>query len=75
MPGVGDAPGDWKQRARRAEAEADAARMLAQPHELDRLRDAAPRRVSELDEVKAERELAADGAAALACGRRLSRGD
>jgi hypothetical protein len=29
IPGVGEAPGDWKQRARRAEAEADAARMLA----------------------------------------------
>jgi hypothetical protein len=29
VAGVGEAPGDWKQRARRAEAEADAARMLA----------------------------------------------
>jgi hypothetical protein len=29
VPGVGEAPGDWIQRARRAEAEADAARMLA----------------------------------------------
>lgn len=34
IPGVGDAPGDWKQRARRAEAEADAAKMLARQHEL-----------------------------------------
>ena len=29
VAGVGEAAGDWKQRARRAEAEADAARMLA----------------------------------------------
>jgi Glycosyltransferase like family len=38
MPGVGYAAGDWEQRARRAEAEADAARMLANATEL--LRDA-----------------------------------
>ena len=38
MPGVGYAAGDWKQRARRAEAEADGARMLANATEL--LRDA-----------------------------------
>ena len=38
MPGVGEAAGDWKQRARRAEAEADAARMLANATEL--IRDA-----------------------------------
>jgi hypothetical protein len=36
MPGVGEAAGDWKQRARRAEAEADAARMLANAAELVR---------------------------------------
>ena len=36
IPGVGDAAGDWKQRARRAEAEADAARMLANATELVR---------------------------------------
>jgi Glycosyltransferase like family len=36
MPGVGEAPGDWKERARRAEAEADAARMLANATELER---------------------------------------
>jgi hypothetical protein len=29
LPGVGYAPGDWKQRARRAEAEAAAARLMA----------------------------------------------
>ena len=36
MKGVGEAAGDWKQRARRAEAEADAARMLANATELVR---------------------------------------
>jgi Glycosyltransferase like family len=36
MPGVGEPTGDWKQRARRAEAEADAARMLANATELVR---------------------------------------
>jgi hypothetical protein len=46
MPGVGEAAGDWKQRARRAEAEADAARMLANASEL--VRDAT---ASELEEV------------------------
>jgi hypothetical protein len=35
MPGVGEASGDWKERARRAEAEADAARMLANATELE----------------------------------------
>ena len=36
VAGVGEAAGDWKQRARRAEAEADAARMLANATELVR---------------------------------------
>ncbi len=36
VEGVGEAAGDWKQRARRAEAEADAARMLANATELIR---------------------------------------
>jgi hypothetical protein len=36
MPGVGQMPGDWKERARRAEAEADAARLLANAAELVR---------------------------------------
>jgi hypothetical protein len=36
MPGVGDAAGDWRERARRAEAEADAARLLANASELMR---------------------------------------
>ena len=36
MPGVGEAAGDWKERARRAEAEADAARMVANATELER---------------------------------------
>jgi hypothetical protein len=45
MPGVGEAPGTWKQRARRAEAERDAARTIdysnamlteARIHELER---------------------------------------
>ena len=36
VAGVGEAAGDWKQRARRAEAEADAARMLANATELIR---------------------------------------
>jgi Glycosyltransferase like family len=34
MPGVGDAGGDWKQRARRAEAEAAAARAQAVSNQL-----------------------------------------
>jgi hypothetical protein len=34
MPGVASAPGDWRERARRAEAEAGAAHMLAQQHEI-----------------------------------------
>jgi len=34
VPGIGTAPGDWKERARRAEAEAGAAHMLAQQHEI-----------------------------------------
>jgi hypothetical protein len=38
MPGVGEAAGDWKERARRAEAEADASRLLANASEL--MRDA-----------------------------------
>jgi hypothetical protein len=36
MPGVGEAAGDWKERARRAEAEADAARLLANASKLMR---------------------------------------
>jgi hypothetical protein len=36
VSGVGDAAGDWKERARRAEAEADAARLLANASELVR---------------------------------------
>jgi hypothetical protein len=39
MPGVGEAAGDWKERARKAEADADAARLLANASEL--MRDAA----------------------------------
>jgi hypothetical protein len=39
MPGVGEAAGDWKERARRAEAQADASRLLANASEL--MRDAA----------------------------------
>ena len=34
VPGVGTAPGDWRERARRGEAEAGAAHMLAQQHEI-----------------------------------------
>jgi hypothetical protein len=34
MPGVGTAPGDWKQRARRAEAEAAAARTQVMAEQL-----------------------------------------
>jgi hypothetical protein len=36
MPGVGEAGGDWKQRARRAEAEAACYRTLMHAHELKR---------------------------------------
>ena len=39
MPGVGEVEGDWKDRARKAEAQADAARLLANSSEL--MRDAA----------------------------------
>jgi hypothetical protein len=39
MPGVSEANGDWKERARKAEAQADAARLLANASEL--MRDAA----------------------------------
>jgi hypothetical protein len=46
MDGVGDAAGDWKERARRAEAEADAARLLANAAEL--VRDAT---VAQLEQV------------------------
>ena len=46
MPGVSEPTGDWKQRARRAEAEADAARMLANATEL--VRDATK---AELEDV------------------------
>jgi hypothetical protein len=36
MPGIGDAPGSWRERALRAEAEADAARVLAHSTTLER---------------------------------------
>ena len=48
MPGVGEAAGDWKQRARRAEAEADAARMLANATEL--VRDATARQLEVVEQ-------------------------
>ena len=35
MPGVGDAPGSWEERARRAEAERDAARTIAYTKKLE----------------------------------------
>jgi len=46
LPGVGQGAGDWKERARRAEAEADAARLLANAAEL--IRDAT---VAQLEQV------------------------
>lgn len=36
MPGVGQAPGSWEERARRAEAERDAARSIAHTKRLER---------------------------------------
>jgi hypothetical protein len=36
MPGVGQAPGSWEERARRAEAERDAARTIAHTKRLER---------------------------------------
>jgi len=52
IPGVGEAPGDWKQRARRAEAEAGAARMLAQQHEIVGHATLA-HTIREIDDIKA----------------------
>ena len=50
MPRVGEAGGDWKQRARRAEAEAAATRALAVSTQLKS--DARARQLErELDEV------------------------
>jgi hypothetical protein len=46
VPGIGEAAGGWKERARRAEAEADAAKLLANAAEL--VRDAT---LAQLDEV------------------------
>jgi|1186.fasta_scaffold08024_2 hypothetical protein len=46
LPAVGRGAGDWKERARRAEAEADAARLLANAAEL--VRDAT---VAQLEQV------------------------
>jgi hypothetical protein len=46
VPGIGEAAGEWKERARRAEAEADAAKLLANAAEL--VRDAT---LAQLDEV------------------------
>ena len=54
LPGVGAAPGDWEQRARRAEAEAAAARIQTGEGRL--LIDAQIRRIEtlerELDSVR-----------------------
>ena len=35
IPGIGTAPGSWEERARRAEAERDAARTLAHTKKLE----------------------------------------
>jgi Glycosyltransferase like family len=51
LPDVGTGPGDWKQRARRAEAEASAARTLAAAADL--LREAG---ISQLERRVAEHE-------------------
>ena len=62
MPGVGSAPGSWKQRARRAEAERDAARLRDHAGAVE-----AAARVGELERALAaatgEHLVAADRAA------------
>ena len=46
IPGVGTAPGDWKERARRAEAERDAVRLRDHSNELE-----AAARIQELERI------------------------
>jgi Glycosyltransferase like family len=46
IPGVGTAPGDWKERARRAEAERDAVRLRDQSNEIE-----AAARIQELERI------------------------
>jgi len=46
MPGVGWAPGDWKERARRAEAERDAVRLRDHSNEIE-----AAARIQELERI------------------------
>jgi Glycosyltransferase like family len=46
IPGVGTAPGDWKERARRAEAERDAVRLRDHSNELE-----AAARLQELERI------------------------
>jgi hypothetical protein len=48
MPGVGDGAGDWKQRARRAEAESEAARATTVSKQLEY--DARERAIDEMTE-------------------------
>jgi hypothetical protein len=49
MPGVGTAPGSWKERARRAEAERDAVRLRDHSNSLE-----AAARILELERILAE---------------------
>ena len=46
IPGVGTAPGDWKERARRAEAERDAVRLRDHSNHLE-----AAARIQELEQI------------------------
>jgi len=46
IPGVGTAPGDWKERARRAEAERDAVRLRDHSNQLE-----AAARIQELERI------------------------
>ena len=63
IPGVGKGPGDWKQRARRAEATASSEGMQRVSTTMQR--DARIRQLERSQRGPAQRLVAADGAAAL----------
>ena len=69
MPGVGTAAGDWRERARRAEAERDAARLDDRARRAGDARPGSRELERALDETTDEHLLARHRAAAPACAR------